>query len=1631
MLVSNTAGMEAVHSSMANLVGDPGLTRFVGARWLGSGEEGGAWSATDGPGGRRVVLKHVSPRARGELQRAWETLARVGSPHLPAVLEFVPAADGGVWLVTAWVEGHSLPPGPVAPHQAVAEALAVAHALAAIHGTGTHHGDVSAGNVVLTSTRGVVLIDLARLGRCGSGTPGFLAPEVLAGGGGAAADVFALGCLLCWRLFGAVPWQRPEALLRVRTTTEVAARLRALAQEAGAAVPSPVLRTIERMLAPEPTRRWPDARPIIHQLDRLAVLIDEAGTSSSRSRWWVPQRWPYRGRALEGVVARLMAAEDRPRLVAVTGPAGSGRSRLVEEIVLALQAASLTGRDAGAARLADPDRVAAVLGDDSAQWLEAWMGPSAAADLRVVGVPEPLSWPAGFGAADLRGTALAVAASWARVTLVATVEEDVAATLADTPAVMVLPVERWNDHELGQVIDSVQQVGGSRAQWVAALRAVTGGWPGAVVRTLTGCAAAAVLEPDAQAMADAHQQTAGVDALSPEVAERVLRAHWWATDGHEELPPHLQDGGRPLLSAVARARTSLGPSATRALAVAHLANTEAAASSRALDVALDADDAAEVQARILAPAFERTLVDGAWFRLRPWLEAGGIDRVSPLAMVAVAEAALRRGEAQLALQWSGRQSSVTAIALSARALQRLGKSQQSLTLLRAPLAQPRHPSMSETDRDGLDRCLGLAWRAQVDLGQADAAFSQAQAWAADVPRGRGEGTAIALLWGAYAAIAVGEADHATEWLDAAARHCGKDGRQDVEVLARVAQLRGNLAQVAGRFEQAQYCYDAATRSFAAADDRMGLLGIQAGLANLSVATADLATGIAHGRAAFQGFMARAELQRLPETASALVQLLHRIGQSVEAEAVASATRALLTRSSAPSALGLARLRRIDAELLWADPLRRAGAAAAFAEAAAQLQSAQAIREAVDAKVREAAVHCSLGRTVAAKMCLDEAEAWGTDALDDGVSLVLQLERMRVAARTGDQPAIDRASDRLRHLPGPAELRACGQLELVWHYVRSLFAASRARLPPGHPLRAQAARSVVEILEVMVAKAPVDEQKAAHAALLGEGGNVETLRDLLDELEGGEGKTSAVAERPSAGPERSSEAIRLLRMYRRLAREDELEPLLGHVVDAMMELTDAERGAVVVHAPGPEGEPLVVTRELAAGSDGFKFSRAVIRRVMESGEPVLSVDAAEDERFDRSGSISHLNLRSVLAVPLVFRGEQLGAAYVDHRLRRGNFDDGDLARMEEFAELAALAVAHARALAAVRRQAAALERQSAELAELLEERDAEVQGLREAVRSSDPVRDSYRGIVGASPSMQRVFRLIDRLAESDVPVVVRGESGTGKELVARAIHEAGPRSKGPFVAENCGAIPETLLEGVLFGHARGAFTGASRARAGLFEAAHGGTLFLDEISEMSPGMQTKLLRVLQQGEVRRLGENAERAVDVRVIAASNRNLEEMIERGEFRSDLYYRIHVVPLRLPPLRERLEDLPVLVRHFLAKHGGEGLQVASATFRRLQDHPWPGNVRELENEIQRWVALAADTVTPSDLSLAIGRAGSGAQPDDANLDLRVHVDRLESRLIVEALERTQGNQTQAATLLGLSRYGLQKKLKRLEIQR
>jgi transcriptional regulator with GAF, ATPase, and Fis domain len=510
-----------------------------------------------------------------------------------------------------------------------------------------------------------------------------------------------------------------------------------------------------------------------------------------------------------------------------------------------------------------------------------------------------------------------------------------------------------------------------------------------------------------------------------------------------------------------------------------------------------------------------------------------------------------------------------------------------------------------------------------------------------------------------------------------------------------------------------------------------------------------------------------------------------------------------------------------------------------------------------------------------------------------------------------------------------------------------------------------------------------------------------------------------------------QALELERLIVALSERDRLRPLLERVVDALVLWTGVERGLLLLRA----GDRLVprAARNLARADlrgEQITLSYTLAQRALEALEPVVAVDAA-GEMASVHASVHALKLRSVLAVPLIARGEALGVVYLDDRVRRGAFGPRELAWTRAVASLAALAIADARAQVLLTRAVRQAKRATAKLEETLARNEVALDVAERELgrtRSSRETRFNYETIVGDSDSMQGMLKIVDRVTMSNVPVLVHGESGSGKELIARAIHFNGPRAAKPFVSENCSAIPETLLESTLFGHVRGAFTGADKPRLGLFDAADRGTLFLDEVGEMSLPMQAKLLRVLEDGLVRPLGTERTRKVDVRIIAATHRDLDAMVRARTFREDLFYRLNIIVVRIPPLRERAGDVPIIVKHLLAKYDRSNVRVTRAAMDRLASCAWPGNVRQLENEIRRALVLCDDMIDREHLTAEIANL-TPKVPVDLGLNVRGRVDVLEAQLVREALERTRGNQTQAAKLLGLSRFGLQKMMKRLNV--
>ena len=378
---------------------------------------------------------------------------------------------------------------------------------------------------------------------------------------------------------------------------------------------------------------------------------------------------------------------------------------------------------------------------------------------------------------------------------------------------------------------------------------------------------------------------------------------------------------------------------------------------------------------------------------------------------------------------------------------------------------------------------------------------------------------------------------------------------------------------------------------------------------------------------------------------------------------------------------------------------------------------------------------------------------------------------------------------------------------------------------------------------------------------------------------------------------------------------------------------------------------------------------------------------------------------------------------EHRFQPGAFDGVSIEEAARFAILAGLALRLSPAAVA----AQALPVPPARTPLHAVEGETTALPLREAARA-------FPGIIGESRALRLALAKLDAAIGCDLPVLIVGETGTGKELFARALHELGPRAASPLVAVNCAAIPDSLFEAELFGHARGAFTGAERARPGLFARAEGGTLFLDEISELPLARQAALLRVLETRRYRPVGSDEERALDVNIVAATNRSLEAEVERGAFRQDLLFRLNVIEIRVPALRERRDDIPLLVRAFIARQG-ESTLVSAAAMSALEGHAWPGNVRELEHHVQRLLALGMPRIDRAHLARGLrqpllGRSASASAPSAREPALVSTTAADPRRELEQALALSQGNITHAARALGLTRHGLKKRMLRLGLR-
>ncbi len=1570
-------------------------------------------------------------------------------------------------------------------------AVDVASALDHIHGKGLMHGDVKPENLLCTAHGDVKLIDLGLATVAGSlgddevsGTLEHLAPEALAGVGDERADLYGLGSTLYFIASGRLP-------RGVAADQPLAAHIQALLQQEPEPLravqddlPRGLCTLVDLLLARDPEARPRSARVLIEQIARTRRTVSLALSEQEEGLPLLATGVVGRETLIEDVKqvvgARLhpdAVPAGLPAVVVLRGDAGGGRHTVLAEAIRQLQLEVAGGalrspRVCAGATLAQAVRpllpgLGAALQDDASL-----VELISALEERL---PErPVILVVEHGEGDLG----------VLQKLFPLLRRDPGLSLGGLALVVLA------DHELdldadGMALDrslaplSVDEVQtlvsrslgtSAPAVLVQRLHSASGGLPGLLQELLR---AAWTEVGDRRRVVDVDVEGLSGEGLCGVAAARLARLPererqlaLGLTVAEQEIP--LEWAARLVDLTPVEAWEALELLGQLGVVAVHKGQVRLAHASYGAALQPSAQELALLHGRLAGlygEQVESGQLDALAAQVRHLAAADPDPDLPELARLAAdrsadhgqwTEAARLLTIARDAQSGAARRATTLALA---RALVRSGAYDEGLVELAAlggnpsaaerleaatvrGLALQRRGALTEA-RECLDEALGrrgkipeslrvaaqtILGRVLVGLGELDEAASLCS----DVDAAPDNVDGLGLLEiGGLARYYAGELEAAQSFFD---RFAHRAVDEDPPRRWRGLGLAGMVHQTAGRLDQAAQCYEEAARLAAEQHDLHGAALYAGNLGGVLREQGRPADALEPSISSVRRMIQLGHTSELPSAMFNLGNLQLALGDldGVFRELVVMASE--VERVGAPILRGYMLLlsselgrradqegRRLPGEL--PAPLQGRRPARLAREAAEVFADIGASRQQAYACIEELECWAAESRPERAANALAQLETLLEELDDPFVTQLASLARGRLglAGAPGHQSEQDLAAAFEFFVDGHAE--RAWRVEVVrggLALIRGDEAEARSRLVSAATLEQKQREFLPE----------------AYRALREHDADVTLIARLRRQLSGGQADPQSEWSR---APGREPDAVqlrRLLSINQRINSERRLPILLELVLDAVLELTDAERGFILLLSDDDVLEVRIARnmdrQNLPEGE--FSLSQSIAEQAARQGESVITVDAAMDERFSNAVSVHGLRIRSVLAVPLRVKGRVVGTVYVDNRLRRGAFSEGDLALVRDFAQQAAIAIENARLHEELQARQDEIERLNVELSSKVARQEAEIADMRTELRQNQAalrVRYDYSNIVGSTPRMTELFHLLDRITDVDLPVVIHGESGTGKELVARAIHFNGPRKERPFVSENCGAVPETLLESILFGHVKGAFTGADREKRGLFEVAHGGTLFLDEVGEMSPGMQTKLLRVLQNGELRRVGGDKVIRVDVRIIAASNQNLSELVETKQFRQDLFYRLNVLQVLLPPLRERAPDVPLLVDHFITKYSPDSpRRVARRALDRLMAYHWPGNVRELENEIQRALALGGDLLGLEDLSGTILGTGSGpgggggAGPD--GMDLRSHVEILERDLLAKALERTGNNQTRAAALLGLSRFGLLKKLKR-----
>ncbi len=1573
--------------------------RYQIVRALGQGSVGSTFLARDLAAGGDVALKLArSPRrdATRAFQNEFALLRGIIHPNLSRLRDFgyVPGPEPTAFFTADFVAGVELGAfaASATPPQLLQAIRDVLAGLARLHAQGIRHGDVKPANVLITPEGRGVLIDLSCGQRVGEparalGTRAYAAPEITCGlSVDHRADLFALGTMI-------------DEILPKRTKS--AAKLSAL---------------VLRLTAEDPTRRPADATEVLEVL----------GSAVCRHPIRPVREPPLLGRERElarwdGVVERWRAGADGPRAVVVTGIEGVGRSRLLRELkwvaqpcldVVEVFGALRGGFSAALAPVvaegARPERAARDLLDELRKKTT---GPLLLVVDDADRLPASewgvlLAWLASIQPSDRVGLAIAA----------------FEAPRGAAEAVLHFPLGPLGPAEVGAWLGAAAD-----ANTATEVLTISGGYPRAIARlaslVLSGKASRYELEragldgelSPSRASALANLSARALTTLAVIAASRQelpLQA-LTALEVDPEVPGQLAEDRWIEMGTTGVCLARPGERE----AILRGAPSEARAAHRALASWLAASAGTEPRGPLDESALAAQITAhqgdaGAWGAVRSLIEShADLIRIHPDAWV------------ENAHQLSALTAADTGLLMSAAAIfERAGRSRDALRVLARALRRDR----SLARRSALWLCAGNAYLRAGQLGHADRSLARALAVAA--PEDRAEildaRSRTLIKRSAFAeaerVAADGLALEPNPAIEAAllddiglsASYRGLREKAHA-ALERAARLHLECGHPRGQARSASYRalaeYRAGDTSAAAVGFASALkLAEHCGATDLIVYAAQNLAVSAH---------------QAGDLGQALDSYERAIGMAValgdrNTEAVVRVNLAKLFGDLGLLDRALLAAEEAEREALKAGLVALAATAAGVAGeiALAQVDGVRArdcflralsriddrsTREGLEISQHLAEAHAMLGDFDAASSTSSHVEAQITALEAPDLLARLRLGQAIASLAKGEANAAIVALEEARFLA-----RRAGQHGLVTEVV-ACYSQAYERLG-SLELALGYARAARDDWQRTAAALPA-HMRAAFLAH-------HSRRLPAPPSHDGAGSATSPGER-------ELKLGRLLDINKKLSSLLARDTILQWTIDYALELTGAQRGFVILNAPSADAASeltIAVGRNIdaAANAEELAFSQSIARRVVDSGRPVVTVDARSDRRFDAEQSVHAMQLTSVCAVPILAPNGVMGALYLDHRFRLGLFDSGAVQTLEAFADQVAIALRNA----ALHEE---LTRRTAELAELARGQAETIEDLSEKILAHRELlhfRYDYGRIIGHGRAMTPVFRLLDRVIPTDVSVLIEGESGTGKELLAKAIHANGPRREAPFVAINCGALPEALLEAELFGHEKGAFTGASHAKEGLFVAARGGTVFLDELGEMPSAMQVKLLRVLQEREVRPVGARRAVAIDARIVCATNKNIHQEVKRGRFREDLYYRVGVVEIKVPPLRERLDDLPALADHLLAaaasRSGRPTPRISPAGMKALLGHPWPGNVRELENVLTKAVLLSDGPV--------LGRAAFeliAANP----VRSRQSFDQQRDARLVAMLHSTGWNLSETARRLRLSRPTLYRHIERL----